>query len=152
MVSQLFIRSHLEYAVSVWCPYLKKDVELLERLQHGYSSMSWFVGYSIRRSIAGLTDLEMRRKRGDMIQMYKIKHDIDNVNWYSEQSTRIHGMTSRRHDMQLRKEIVRNTNEPFNFFKNRVVTNWNKLASETVHATDINVFKASIEVRYGKLQ
>ncbi len=27
----------------------------------------------------GLTELELRRERGDLIQLYKLFHDIDNV-------------------------------------------------------------------------
>ena len=29
-----YVRSHLEFAVHVWNPYLKGDIETLEKIQH----------------------------------------------------------------------------------------------------------------------
>ena len=36
----------------------------------------------VRLKMWGLTSLEERRKRGDMIQMYKIMHGLEDINWH----------------------------------------------------------------------
>ena len=39
------------------------------------------LSYSERLSVLGLTTLEERRIRGDLIQLFKIKNGFNNVNW-----------------------------------------------------------------------
>ncbi len=39
MLYTLFVRSHLEYANSVWCPYLKQDIRAIERVQRRATKM-----------------------------------------------------------------------------------------------------------------
>ena len=69
------IRPHLEYCVQAWRPYLKQDVNMLEKVQHqatrlvfGFEKLT----YEARSDRLGLTTLEDRRLRGDMIQVFKI--------------------------------------------------------------------------------
>ena len=76
-----FIRSHLEYASSVWCPYKLKYVEI-ERVQRraiklipGMKNMS----YEDRLRKLSLPTLIFRRYRGDMIQVYKLVQGIYDV-------------------------------------------------------------------------
>ena len=33
MLYKSFVRTHIEYAVSVWCPYKKGDIEDIEKIQ-----------------------------------------------------------------------------------------------------------------------
>jgi len=59
-------------------PYLQKDIQCLESVQHsatklvnGFKKLS----YEQRLIRLGLTTLEVRRKRGDLIECYKILTD-----------------------------------------------------------------------------
>ena len=70
------VRPHLEYAVSVWKPRLRRDIDALERVQkralripHELLKLD---GYKERLNAVGLTTLEVRRDRGDLIQTYKL--------------------------------------------------------------------------------
>ena len=68
------VRPHLEYCVQAWRPWLKKDIELIEGVQHratkiinGFNNLS----YEQRLAAIGLTTLETRRLRGDLIEVFK---------------------------------------------------------------------------------
>ena len=38
-INTVYIRPHLEYAVQVWNPYLRKDIECVEQIQHRVTKM-----------------------------------------------------------------------------------------------------------------
>ena len=63
------VRPHLEFAIPVWHPCLKKDIDMLENVQHRARRL---VPGLKRLKALKLTTLEIRRKRGDFIEFYKI--------------------------------------------------------------------------------
>ena len=61
---KVYIRPHLEYAVQVWNPYLRKDIECIEQIQQRVTKMvNGLKNKSCqeRLDILGLTTLERRR-------------------------------------------------------------------------------------------
>ena len=58
---QSLVRPKLEYCVQAWRPYLQKDIDLLNKF--------------------GLTTLETRRLRGDLIEVYKLFKGYDDVDF-----------------------------------------------------------------------
>ena len=61
------VRPHLEFAAPVWNPYLKKDIEKLEEIQHRATRLVPKLRkkeYEYRLERLRLTTLETRRKRG----------------------------------------------------------------------------------------
>jgi len=57
-----YVRPHLEYCVQIWNPYLKKDIECIEKIQrrttklaHGFNKMS----YKQRLKALGLHSLQL---------------------------------------------------------------------------------------------
>ena len=63
------VRPHLEFAITSWCPYLKKDIDMIEKIQRRATKLVpnlKHLPYSTRLSKFGLTDLTMRRLRGDL--------------------------------------------------------------------------------------
>lgn len=140
-----YIRPHLEYAVAVWNPYLQRDIEVLERVQHRATKVSRELKkmtYEDRCRQLKLTSLVERRIRGDMIQQFKISSGLEEVRWASNQIV-VEGIAGRRE--QMRREIVRSCAQRFNFFTNRIVNNWNKLALETIEAKSTAGFKSRFD-------
>jgi len=65
------VRPKLEYCIQAWRPYLKKDIDLLEKLQKRATKLmvrDTSAGYYDRLRLLRLTTLETRRLRGDLIE------------------------------------------------------------------------------------
>ncbi len=75
------VRPHLEYAIQANCPYLKKDIYHLERIQR--AATRWVKGlmnlsYEVRLKDPKLQYLEKRRIRDDLVLTHMIMfHQID---------------------------------------------------------------------------
>ena len=93
------IRSHMEYAAPAWSPHLKKDINLLEQVQRRATRLVLSLRdstYEHRKSVLGLTSLEDRRIRGDLIEVYKIIHGLEKV-----QRSKFFILESEIHDIRL---------------------------------------------------
>ena len=99
--------------------------------------------YPERLHNQGLSTLERRRERGDMIQQYKIQAGIDEISWFATPTTR-EGRSG--HRAQLQREVRTSTAQRFNFYTNRIANNWNKLADATVTASSTNGFKNRLDI------
>ena len=76
------VRPKLEYCVQAWRPFLRKDIDNLEKVQHRASKMineCRNLNYKERLVRTGLVTLENRRTRGDMIEVFKIINNIDSL-------------------------------------------------------------------------
>ena len=145
-----FIRPHLEFASSVWNPNRKRDIDTLEKVQRRATKTieSRHLSYEKRIKKLGLTTLEQRRHRGDFIQCFKIIHGLDKVNWCTE--NKIQGnckkdLNSRRHNLQLTRELVQNCESRHFFLMNRIATPWNNLPVKIVNAKSVNCFKNALD-------
>jgi len=73
------VRSHLEYANSVWYPKRKTDVSKLERVQKRATKLISELSnkpYRERLKILHLPTVKYRRYRGDMIELFKTRCSV----------------------------------------------------------------------------
>ena len=80
---QTLVRPKLEYCVQAWRPYLKKDIDLLEKVQRMATRLMTSdksLSYTDDRlQKFGLTIRETRRLRGDLIEVFKMFKGFDNI-------------------------------------------------------------------------
>ena len=116
--------------------------------------------YADRLKCIGLTDLETRRNRGDLIQVYKLLNDIelvDNKCLPKIASSRVGNgpaSSTRGNSQKLQRDKFPAANKNnfgsgvtsrHNFFTNRVVPLWNSLPDEVIQAPTLNKFKAKLD-------
>ena len=87
-------------------------------------------------SKAKLLSLEMRRLRSDLIEVFKLMHNLEGVKREDFFQLRID--TGRRgHALTILKQHCR-LNVRKNFFTHRVVDTWNKMSEDTVNSKRVN--------------
>ncbi|XP_065642517.1 uncharacterized protein LOC136074142 [Hydra vulgaris] len=140
-----FVQPLLEFAVQVWSPIRKREIELLERDQHRATQLIPSLkisNYEYRLKALDLTTLTQRRQRGDMIQLFKffnVFNDLETIKKISIQQTQTRG-----HSLKYVKEITKQACRE-NFLFNRSANLWNSLQSELVKAQSVNSFKAGLD-------
>jgi hypothetical protein len=143
-----YIRPHLEFAVQAWSPHLRRYIKSLEQIQSRATKTISTIKHLpdvVRLRHLGLTTLEKRRERGDLIEQYKITYGIDEVNFYvpqtqpNWQATGSYGL--RGHDRRLLPQRVKGCEERKHFFTNRVPKLWNRLPRTAINAATVNGFK-----------
>ena len=142
LIYKSMVRSHIEYANSIWSPYRIMDIEKLEKVQKRATKMIPSIknlNYEGRLKFLDLPTLKYRRLRGDMIEVYKIitlKYDSNSVIKFN----RIENSCTRGNSYKLFKKNI-NSKIRKDFFSNRVITVWNSLPDIVVSAKTTNMFK-----------
>jgi len=140
-----YIRPHLEFAISAWNPFLKRDIAVLEKVQRRVTRLPTSlkgIGYEDRLERMNLTTLEVRRQRGDLIQLFKIIRGADVITWHHEPVWSEPRALKRS---QLRREIVTSCKQRHNFFLNRVANAWNELPNEIAESGSVEAFKSELD-------
>ena len=106
--------------------------------------------YEEKLAEAGMTTLEERRKRGDLIQAYRVLNEVDNVDpslWFTRELPRAGAASTRQADGFM--NVVRRNESKLdirkNFWSNRVVDSWNSLPDSVKQTKTLDWFKNSID-------
>ena len=150
---KVYVRPHLEYAVVCWSPWTVGDKEVLERVQRRALGMvtNWRSRtYEARLAEVGMTTLEDRRARGDMIATYKVLSRKDRVEpsllfrlpedgtgLQTRQAAGVHPIRTQL--VRPKLDIRRNT------FSQRVVTPWNALPARVKGVLTVEGFKVGYD-------
>jgi len=139
------VRPTLDYCIPVWRPYQRKDINKLEGIQKRYTKIIKgykALNYKQRLNKLGLTTLEERHHRADMIQVYKILHD--KADTYPKDLLTLSDRPGRKNCLKLYKKRNR-LNVCKHSFVSRVVDSWNDLPDEIVTSDDVKMFKSRFD-------
>ena len=146
LLYKAMVRSHLEFAGSVWNPYKISQIKSLKKVQKRATKLVRSckkLSYKERLIHLNLSTLKFRRLRGDMIEVFKI------LNGYYDESAmpnlpRNFDTRTRCNSLKLMHVRSRLDQRKFSFCS-RVVGYWNSLPDYVVKASSINMFKNSLD-------
>ena len=125
------IRSHLDYGNLIFYPTTKKYKQVLENAQRRATRLVPELR-GLRLVELNLSTLDYRRKRFDIIQVFKIIHKIDDIDmndFFSfDENTKLRG-----HNLKLKKPRA-NKSVRANSFALRNIPVWNSLPTDTVNS------------------
>lgn len=144
------VRPILEYAVPVWSPYQKKDIESLEKVQRRASRLALKqkrgeMSYEDRCRLLNWQTLEKRREFLSLIQCYKIVLEIDSLHFSDFFELTKCNRTRANHDYKLYVKIAIVNCYKFSFFV-RIVNMWNNLPKDIVHAGSLTLFRNRLKI------
>lgn len=126
----------LEYSSTVWSPTLKKDVEALEKVQRRMTKLLPGIShltYVDRMKYLNLPSLSQRRKRANVLQVYRVQAAIDDLRVEASFLTASH-LGTKGHSKKIFKPQARTTVRQQSW-SNRVVHSWNSLPDNVVNNT-----------------
>ena len=156
----VYVRPIFEYCIQAVGPYTVADKLCLERVQmRAVRMVSDISGGTYTEKLAKLkmTTLEERRRRGDMIQTWRILTGKDMVlvtvgTWFDfEVDRKREGATTTRNASQhhaIRPREFSHDDRGM-FFSNRVVKDYNALPEYVKLSTNINTFKNNLDLHRG---
>ena len=151
----MYVWPHLEYAAQSWCPWNVADKEILEKVQRRAINMvSNLRGrtYEEKLSELGMVTLEARRRRRDMIQIFKILSGIDHVQpatWFILENTLVREGAAQTRSTTSNHTIMErwtNTDIRRNLFSQRVIKPWNNLPDQIKSVSSVDIFKNDYDI------
>jgi hypothetical protein len=140
------VRPHLEYGNVIWHPRFRRDSVEIEKVQRRATKLIpeiKHLPYDKRLRSLKLPSLQHRRRRGDMIQTYKILNEIDRID-----STLFFDISAasvtRGHSQKIVKKHARLGSRQ-SVFSQRVVNDWNSLPAEVIDSQSVNSFKSRLD-------
>ena len=139
------VRPHLEYGNAMWGPVYIGDVHKVEKIQRRAIKMIYSIKnlpYEQRLRTLKLPSLIYRRRRGDMIQMFKIMEGLVRID-----HTLLFTMTKMR-TLGHSKRVCKPLSTIFlrmKSFSQRTIYDWNNLPANVVDAPSLNTFKNRLD-------
>ena len=141
----VYVRPLVEYNSVIWSPWLKQDIDKIERVQRcftkrlfGYSNSS----YEDRLERLHLPSLELRRLHADLVMCYKLVFGHVECK-LSDFFTLNSSAVTRGHMYKLYKHHNHNSARR-SFFTERIVNVWNFLPAGTVNFTSLSSFRRTL--------
>ena len=140
------VSSHLEYGNTIWGPFSQGDIKSVESVQRRATKII----DGQRLFLLKLPSLRYRRRRGDMICMYKvinrfIRIDVDKL-FIPAKMPHMRGHSQKIYKKHALKATRRNS------FSQRTVNDWNSLPNFVVVSTTLETFKIRLDKYWHNMQ
>ena len=129
----------------IWFPYIQKNKQIIENIQRrGTRLIPELKGlsYTQRLQKLKLFSLDYRRKRGNMIQLFKILNNIEDMN--PESMFKFSTSVTRGHNKKLYKPQCNKVFRQHSFCI-CTIDPWNKLSQKTVDSKTVKEFKTCLD-------
>ena len=140
------VRPHLEYGNAIWGPCYMGDLKKVESVQRRATKLIPHLHdlpYEDRLRALDLPSMEYRRKRGDMIQCYKIMNGLVRME-VNELFTPIPSTSTRGHNQRVLRQ--RSTKAArAKSFSQRTIQSWNNLSKKVIDAPSVDAFKNRLD-------
>ena len=139
------VRSIIDYGGSVYFPTTKKNIQLVENIQKRATKILpelKDLPYRQRLIRLNLPTLHYRRKRYDLIQLYKIVHGFEDI--HPGKFVEFNDNCTRGHLFKIQKPSCRKTLR-INSFPTRCINLWNSLGEEIVSSDSVLKFKTRLD-------
>ncbi len=141
-----FVRPHLGYAIQANCPYLKKDINHLERIQR--AAKRWMKGprgltYEDRLQALKLQPIGKRRLKNDLVLSHKTHYN--HIDLDATQLFKYPRRPGLRRSSIRRLHQTGRTRRRRNSFVGMVVHNWNHLPFSVASVTEQRKFKQLLD-------
>ena len=139
------VRPKFDYCMQAWRPWLQQDVSLLEKVQRRMTRMIPELRqqpYQVRLRKLSLTTLETRRRRADLIEVYRMFNGLDDIEsklFFVSQE----GCSTRGHRLKIFKQRARLDVRKY-CFSHRVVNDWNNLPARAIESNTLKEFKGYV--------
>ena len=138
-----YVRPVLEYASSVWSPYLLKHINAIERVQKHFTkripSLSHLT-YPERLAAIDLEPLELRRLKADLVLYYKCLNNLTALPYTDYFNLSNYTTQTRTGGSRLIVPLC-STNRFANDFFIRCINCWNSMSSDIVNSNSIKHLK-----------
>ena len=145
------VRPHLEYGNLIWGPFYKGDIKLVEGVQRRATKMVrglYNTAYEERLQFLKIPSLVYRRRRGDMIQVYKMAKELNRIrieDFFDASTT-----ATRGHNNKFKKKKA-TIHQRINCFSQRVINDWNSLPANLIDSPSLNTFKKRLDDHWSHL-
>ena len=145
-IYKALIRPLLEYGSCIWNPHLIYEINEIEKVQRRATKTIQeirLLPYNERLKYLKLDSLKFRRRRYDIIQVFRILKGIDNIspNMFFELHT---GPNTRGHSLKLQKPRATKNIRLYSF-SHRIIHDWNNLKQRTIDKITLNSFKTALK-------
>jgi hypothetical protein len=143
------VRPKLEYASSVWDPYTYKDKYMVERVQRKAARFC-LRNYKPMESVTdmlkdlGWDTLELRRKKARLTMMYKMSHNLLDMNLENHLVPHTETRTRGSHPFKFRVPRINKDVYKFSYFP-QTIKEWNKLPENVVNSDSVGLFKSNLD-------
>ena len=140
------VRPHLEYSNVIWGPFYQGDIRSVETIQRRATKLIpelKDLPYVDRMKNLELPSLMYRRRRGDMIQMYKIINGIVRIDKEKLFSPAKVSYTRGHHGKIFKRHALKTARK--NSFSQRVINDWNSLPTDVIESPAIDINKNRLD-------